>query len=187
MLGTGRRMRMESTSRTGKQVRAPRGRLDALKRVHPVWRLNAGSSHSRSCSSSGPVAGHCRRCTSRTSPGGGSRSASCRRALRRPPPVPPQRPLVLARRPAAGVRPAVRERRTTSCSARLVGPGADAADRPPAAADQARLQPRPVRARGLARDDDHVLAGRPGDTLGPQPGSRVFIGDAGERASDRRC
>ena len=55
-----------------------------------------------------------------------------RRALRRPPALPPQRPLVLARRPAARLRPAVRDPDRPR-HRRAGRPDRGAADRPPPA------------------------------------------------------
>ena len=74
-----------------------------------------------------------------------------RGALRRPPPVPPQRPLVLARRPAARLRPDLRRVERPDGRQCSLGTVAHAAAGPAAAADQVRLQPRPVRARDLHR------------------------------------
>ena len=64
------------------------------------------------------------------------------RELRGPPAVPAQRPLLLARRPPARVRPAVRDRGRPRAGGadRVRG---DARDRAPAGAGEARLQPRP--------------------------------------------
>ena len=71
----------------------------------PHWPARPHSSTSRACT------GERRSCT-RTCPGGRWRSGfAVRRDLRRPRALPPQRPLVLARRPAVRVRPRVRRRR----------------------------------------------------------------------------
>ena len=69
-----------------------------------------------------------------------------RRDLRRPRPLPPQRALLLARRPAVRLRPRVRHRRRlrdrrAHRHRHRLGPD------PPAGARQAPLQPRPARAR----------------------------------------
>ena len=73
-----------------------------------------------------------------------------RRDLRRPRPLPPQRALVLARRPAVRLRPRVRHRRRVRARRahrhrHRLGPD------PPPRGRQARLQPRPARARRHAR------------------------------------
>ena len=98
-----------------------------------------------------------------------------RRALRRPPPLPPQRALVLARRPPARLRARLRHRRRPRARRAASAPASSAA-RPPAAADQARLQPRPVRARRLRRRR-HRARCSPARrrARSPRPGSAVLV------------
>ena len=112
-----------------------------------------------------------------------------RRALRRPPGVLPQRPLLLARRRPARVRPRARDGRRPR-DRRRGRARADAAARPPAAADQALLQPRPVRALGLPGHADLLLARAGRHRLGPAAGDRRPDRRAGERddlrGADRR-
>ena len=109
-----------------------------------------------------------------------------RRALRRPPRVQPQRPLLLAGRRAARVRPPAGERLGPRDRGRG-GTGADAAARPPAAADQAVLQPRPVRPVGLPRHADLLLGGARRHRLGPAAGGRRHRRRPGERDDLRRA
>ena len=102
-------------SRRGRKPAAPGARPRPLLGASPVWWLNAALVAAAAATLLHARPRGSRRSRARTLDVVDAGTRVLRRgALRRPPALPPQRPLVLARRPAARVRPDLRRRRSTS-------------------------------------------------------------------------